>query len=40
MPDPLKVVPSESDVSTGVRDISGIADGLANVLADTSKLLF
>ena len=40
MTDALKVVPSESSISTGVRDIPGIADALANVLADTYRLIF
>jgi starvation-inducible DNA-binding protein len=40
MTDALKVVPSTSEVSTGVRDIPGIADALANVLADTYRLIF
>jgi starvation-inducible DNA-binding protein len=40
MTDALKVVPSETEVSTGVRDVAGIADGLANVLADTYRLIY
>ncbi len=40
MTDALKVVPSESSISTGVRDIPGIADAVANVLADTYRLIF
>lgn len=40
MTEPLKVIPTPSDVSTGVRDIPGIANGLANVLADTYRMIF
>ncbi|MEL7090567.1 MAG: DNA starvation/stationary phase protection protein [Pseudomonadota bacterium] len=40
MSNAMKVVPTETDVSTGVRDTQAIADGLADVLADTYRLLF
>lgn len=40
MTDALRVVPSSDTVSTGVRDAATIADGLANVLADTYRLVF
>ncbi|WP_208351424.1 Dps family protein [Pseudaestuariivita rosea] len=40
MADALKVVPREDDVKTGVRDTRGIAEGLADVLADTYRLIF
>jgi starvation-inducible DNA-binding protein len=40
MSDSLKVIPSESDVKTGVRDKEGIAVGLNDVLADTYRLTF
>ncbi|MBM9593493.1 Dps family protein [Roseitranquillus sediminis] len=40
MTDSLKVVPSEDEVRTGVTATAGIATGLANVLADTYRLLF
>ncbi len=36
----MKIVPTEDDVSTGVRDTSAIADAMANVLADTYRLVF
>jgi starvation-inducible DNA-binding protein len=36
----LNVIPSSDEVSTGVKDVEGIADGLANVLADTYRLIF
>lgn len=36
----LNVVPSEDTVSTGVRRTEGIANGLADVLADTYRLVF
>ena len=39
MTDALRVVPSSDTVSTGVRDAATIADGLADVLADTYRLL-
>ena len=40
MTDALRVVPSSDTVSTGVRDAATIADGLADVLADTYRLVF
>ena len=40
MTDALRVVPSSDTVSTGVRDAATIADGLADVLADTYSLVF
>ncbi|MGP6087390.1 Dps family protein [Antarctobacter jejuensis] len=40
MTDALKVVPTEDAVSTGVRNTETLADGIANVLADTYRLLF
>lgn len=40
MTDALKVVPSEDKVSTGVRDTATIAEGLADVLSDTYRLVF
>ncbi|GFE66112.1 Dps family protein [Litoreibacter roseus] len=40
MTDALKVVPSETEVNSGVRDVDALAKGLADVLADTYRLLF
>lgn len=40
MADALKVVPKENTVASGVRDVEGIAAGLADVLADTYRLVF
>ena len=40
MSNALNVVPSEDKVSTGVRDTESIAEGVANVLADTYRLVF
>lgn len=40
MSDALNVVPSEDNVATGVRDTAALAEGLANVLADTYRLVF
>lgn len=40
MSDTLKIVPTADEISTGVRDVPGIADGLADVLADTYRLIF
>ncbi|MEO0861194.1 MAG: DNA starvation/stationary phase protection protein [Pseudomonadota bacterium] len=40
MSETLKVIPSADTVKTGVRDVEGIADGLADVLADTYRLIF
>ncbi len=40
MTDTLKIVPAPNEVTTGVRDASAIAEGLADVLADTYRLTF
>ena len=40
MTDALKVVPSNDKVSTGVRDTAALAEGLADVLSDTYRLVF
>lgn len=40
MTDALRVVPSSDTVSTGVRDTATIAEDLADVLADTYRLVF
>ncbi|WP_224816398.1 Dps family protein [Hasllibacter sp. MH4015] len=40
MTDTLKVVPEAAEVKTGVRDVEAIASGLADVLADTYRLIF
>ncbi|MCF6445850.1 Dps family protein [Nereida sp. MMG025] len=40
MTDALKVVPSSNTVETGVVEVKAIANGLADVLADTYRLLF
>ena len=40
MSDALTVVPQENDVESGVRHVDGIAEGLADVLADTYRLIF
>jgi starvation-inducible DNA-binding protein len=40
MTDALKVVPTTDRVTSGVRDVDPIADGLADVLADSYCLLF
>ena len=40
MKDALQVIPSDSDVSTGVRDTKAISDALTGVLADTYRLVF
>lgn len=40
MSNALNVVPSEDTVSTGVRQTESIANGLADVLADTYRLVF
>ncbi|NIZ12578.1 Dps family protein [Phaeobacter sp. HF9A] len=40
MAEALKVVPSESSVSTGVRDTATLADALSHVLSDTYRLVF
>ena len=36
----LKVIPEDTSVKSGVRDVAPVADGLANVLADTYRLMF
>lgn len=40
MADALQVVPSTDEVKTGVRNAPKIAEGLADVLADTYRLIF
>lgn len=40
MSEGLKVVPESHSVETGVRNTAAIADGLADVLADTYRLVF
>ena len=40
MSNAMKVIPTEDTVSTGVRDTKAIAEGLADVLADTYRLVF
>lgn len=40
MADALKVVPKPEDIQTGVRNAPAIADGLADILADTYRLVF
>ena len=40
MSNALNVVPSEDSVSTGVRDTEAMAEGLADMLADTYRLVF
>ena len=40
MTDAMRVVPTAEQVDTGVRNVEGIADGLADVLADTYRLIF
>ena len=40
MADAMKVVPKPQPVKTGVRDTKKIAGGLAEVLADTYRLIF
>ncbi|MGR3492944.1 MAG: Dps family protein [Shimia sp.] len=40
MADPLHVIPSEDHVKTGIRDTKAIAEGLADVLSDTYRLVF
>ena len=40
MSDALKIVPTTDTVDTGVRNVEGIADGLADVLSDTYRLIF
>ncbi|WP_424972777.1 Dps family protein [Dinoroseobacter sp. S76] len=40
MTEALKVIPTSDEVSTGVRDTNTIASALADVLADTYRLIF
>ena len=40
MTDALKVIPTTDTVATGVRDTSAMAQALADVLADTYRLVF
>lgn len=40
MSDALKVMPEPHSIDTGVRNIPAIAEGLADVLADTYRLVF
>jgi starvation-inducible DNA-binding protein len=40
MADALKVVPSPDEIKTGVRNAEEIAEGIADVLADTYRLIF
>lgn len=40
MTDTLKIVPSADEIATGVRGASAVAEGLADVLADTYRLTF
>lgn len=40
MADALKVVPKPEDISTGVRNAPAVAEGLADILADTYRLVF
>ncbi|MEX3016150.1 Dps family protein [Gymnodinialimonas hymeniacidonis] len=40
MSDTLKVIPTADDVSTGVRDKVAVAEGLADILADTYRMTF
>ncbi|WP_425092148.1 Dps family protein [Tropicimonas sp. S265A] len=40
MNETLKIVPTAVDVKTGVKDTAAIAEGLADVLADTYRLVF
>ena len=40
MANPMHVIPTEDRVSTGVRNAEAVADGLADVLADTYRLIF
>lgn len=39
MTDVLNVVPKTTDIETGIRDTAPIAEGLADVLADTYALV-
>ena len=36
----LKIVPTSDEISTGVRDAATVAEGLADVLADTYRMTF
>lgn len=40
MSNTLNIVPTSDEVNTGVTDTQGIADGIADVLADTYRLIF
>ena len=40
MADALKVIPEDTSVKSGVRDVAPVADGLASVLADSYRLMF
>lgn len=40
MADALKVVPTPDEIQTGVKDAPTVAEGLADVLADTYRLIF
>lgn len=40
MTNTLNIVPAADDVKTGVRNVEGIASGLADVLSDTYRLIF
>ncbi len=40
MTDALKIVPSADSVTTGVRNPAAVAEGLADVLADTYRMTF
>jgi len=40
MTETLNVVPTTDTVHTGVRNVEGIAEGLADVLSDTYRLIF
>lgn len=40
MNDVMRVIPSDDKVSTGVSNTKALADGLADVLADTYRLVF
>ncbi|MGR3513521.1 MAG: Dps family protein [Paracoccaceae bacterium] len=40
MADALKVVPTTDEIETGVKNAPAIAEGLADVLADTYRLIF
>ncbi|WP_425093478.1 Dps family protein [Tropicimonas sp. S265A] len=40
MSEALKVIPTTDEVHTGVADVEDVADALADVLADTYRLIF